>query len=187
MPRPIALVTTRCKAGVLNAAPFSFFNVFSENPALVILGLEVKRDDDTLKDTTNNIKAAKELVINLVDKSLAKPMVQCAAALAAEEDEFEFAGVTSIAFEIVSVPGIAESPVRLECTLFELRPITPRRHLRIAEVKTICAHDSIIDSENLRVNIDAYRPIARLMGKSYAELGEILNLSIPAAPQKEAP
>ena len=182
MPRPIALVTTQSKAGILNAAPFSFFNVFSENPALAILGLEARRDNDSLKDTTRNIEASKELVINLVDRALAKPMVRCAAPLKASQNELKFAGLSSIASRKVSTPGIAEAPVRLECTLFELRQITPRRHLCIAEVQAITARDGIIDPKSLRINLDAYSPIARLMGDSYAELGEVFNIPIPVAP-----
>ncbi|MEO1307767.1 MAG: flavin reductase, partial [Pseudomonadota bacterium] len=74
IPRPIALITTQSLDGVLNAAPFSFFNVFSEDPALAVIGLEAKRGDDALKDTTCNIQDTGELVINLVDRALAEPM-----------------------------------------------------------------------------------------------------------------
>lgn len=180
MPRPIALVTTQCSNGVLNAAPFSFFNIFSEDPALAILGLEARRDNDQLKDTTANIEATGELVINLVDREIAGPMVACAAALAAQDDELAFAGLTPCPSRKVSVPGIMESPVRLECTLFELRQLTPRRHLCIAEVQAVSARDGIIDPQTLHVSLDAYQPIGRLMGDSYAELGSIFELAVPA-------
>ncbi len=182
MPRPIALVTTQSKSGVLNAAPFSFFNIFSEDPALAILGLESRRDSDRIKDTTANIESTGELVINLVDRQLAKPMVDCAAMLAPDDNELEFAGLSPHASRKVSVPGIAQAPMRLECTLFELRQITSRRHLCIAEVQAVSAQPGIIDRESLRVNLDVYRPIGRLMGNSYAELGEVFQLAIPPAP-----
>ncbi|MFK7854926.1 MAG: flavin reductase family protein [Granulosicoccus sp.] len=185
MPRPIALVTTQTSTGLLNAAPFSFFNVFSEAPALAVLGLESRRDNNAIKDTTANIESTGELVINLVDRSIAKPMVACAAALDPEDDELEFAGLTPLASQKVSVPGIAEAPVRLECTLFEMRKITARRHLCIAEVQALSARDGIIDEQSLRINLDAYKPIGRLMGDDYAELGEIFTLSVPSAPIKE--
>ena len=77
--------------------------------------------------------------------------------------------------------------VRLECTLFELRQITPRRHLCIAEVQAVSARDGIIDPQTLHVNLDVYKPIGRLMGESYAELGEIFDLAIPPAPQTAQP
>jgi len=183
MPRPIALVSTQSKSGVLNAAPFSFFNVFSENPALAVLGLEARRDNNQIKDTTANIEATGELVINLVDRNIARQMVDCAAALESEQSEFAFADLTPCASRKVSVPGISEAPVRLECTLFELRQITPRRHLCIAEVQAVSARDGIIDPQTLHVNLDAYKPVGRLMGESYAELGDIFDLAIPTAPR----
>lgn len=187
MPRPIALVTTQSKRGVLNAAPFSFFNIFSEDPALAILGLESRRDNGKIKDTTANIEATGELVINLVDREIAEPMAACAAMLDAEEDELTFAGLTPCPSYKVSVAGIAEAPVRLECRLFEMRQITPRRHLCIAEVQAVSAREGIIDPKSLHVNLDTYRPIGRLMGQSYAELGEVFTIPVPAAPTKEAP
>ena len=78
VPRPIALVTTRNKDGSTNAAPFSFFNVFSEDPPLVVLGLQTK-PDKSLKDTTTNIRNTGEFVVNLVDDKLVGKMVVCAA------------------------------------------------------------------------------------------------------------
>ncbi len=78
VPRPIALVTTRNKDGSTNAAPFSFFNVFSEDPPLVVLGLQTK-PDKSLKDTATNIRNTGEFVVNLVDKKMVKKMVVCAA------------------------------------------------------------------------------------------------------------
>lgn len=184
MPRPIALVTTHSADGVLNAAPFSFFNIFSEDPALAILGLEARRDNDGLKDTTANIRATGELVINLVDRAIAEPMAACAASLPPDADELAFAGLTPFPSAKVSVPGIAEAPVRLECTLFEMRQITSRRHLCLAEVQALSARDGIVDPSNMHISLDAYRPIGRLMGECYAELGEVFEIAVP---EVEAP
>src|SRR5579864_9307133 len=77
VPRPIALVTTLDENGALNAAPFSFFNVFSEDPALVVLGLQ-HRPDGTPKDTTRNIHRCGEFVVHMVDEALASAMNDCA-------------------------------------------------------------------------------------------------------------
>lgn len=120
-----------------------------------------------------------------MDREIAKPMVACAAQLDAEENELIFAGLTPCASHKVSVAGIAEAPVRLECTLFEMRQITARRHLCIAEVQAISAREGLFDAHTLHVNLDNYRPIARLMGESYAELGEIFDIPVPVAPSKE--
>jgi flavin reductase (DIM6/NTAB) family NADH-FMN oxidoreductase RutF len=72
VPRPIALVTTLGREGIVNAALFSFFNVFSENPPLIVLGLQ-HNDDSSPKDTTRNIQKTGEFVVNLVDEAIAKP------------------------------------------------------------------------------------------------------------------
>lgn len=186
IPRPIALVTTLSADGVLNAAPFSFFNVFSEDPALAVLGLEARREDDTLKDTTRNIEATGELVINLVDRDLARPMATCAANLPPEADEVAISGLTPLTSHCVAVPGIQEAPVRLECKLFELRQITQRRHLCIAEVLALSAREGILDPDTLHVNLEAYRPIGRLYGDSYSEVRDPFSVPIPQAPRDDA-
>ncbi|MEL6523593.1 MAG: flavin reductase family protein, partial [Pseudomonadota bacterium] len=80
------------------------------------------------------------------------------------------------------VPGIAEAPIRLECKLFELRQITARRHLCIAEVLALSARDGILDPETYHVDIEAYRPIGRLYGDSYAELASPFEIPVPKVP-----
>ena len=187
IPRPIALVTTQSADGVLNAAPFSFFNVFSEDPALAILGLEARRDNDGLKDTTTNIKATGELVINLVDKELGPAMAACAAPLDAASSEFEFAGLTPAPSLNITVPGIAEAPIRLECKLFEMRHLTERRHLCIAEIVALHARDGIIDPETLYIDLSAYHPLGRLFGDGYFEVASSFDIPVPPRPETESP
>ena len=187
IPRPIALVTTKSTTGVLNAAPFSFFNIFSEDPALAILGMDARHGDDGLKDTTQNILDTGELVINLVDRDLAEAMAACAASLDPDEDELVFAGLTPHASRIISVPGIAEAPVRLECTVFEMRQITPQRHLCLAEIHALSARDGVLDPDTFRVSLENYHPIGRLFGNSYAEVKDAFELPVPNPPRKEAP
>jgi flavin reductase (DIM6/NTAB) family NADH-FMN oxidoreductase RutF len=184
IPRPIALVTSQSADGVMNAAPYSFFNVLSEDPALAVLGLEAKRGSDKLKDTTRNVEATGELVINLVGHDLVGPMAACAANLPPEGDELDFAGLTPLPSKRVSVPGIAEAPIRLECKLFEMRAITPRRHLCIAEVLALSAQEGIFDPETHHVDLSAYRPIGRLYGDSYAELNTPFEVPVPPAPKE---
>jgi hypothetical protein len=86
VPRPIALVTTCDENGIVNAAPFSFFNVFSEDPPLVVLGLQHKADL-TPKDTTRNIRRDGQFVIHLVDEALAAAMNDCAVDFPAGDSE----------------------------------------------------------------------------------------------------
>ena len=93
IPRPIALVTTLGPTGVVNAAPFSFFNMFSESPPLAVLGLQVKPDGG-LKDTSAHIRDRGEFVINLVDEALGQQMNQCAVDFPPEISEIDAAKLT---------------------------------------------------------------------------------------------
>src|SRR3954452_10892682 len=90
VPRPIALVTTLSPTGIVNAAPFSFFNLFSESPPLAVLGLQVKPEGG-LKDTAAHIRDRGEFVINLVDEALSEQMNQCAVDFPTEISEIDVA------------------------------------------------------------------------------------------------
>lgn len=179
VPRPIALVSTISPDGVVNAAPFSFFNVFSEDPALAILGLESRRDTGTIKDTTRNIIESGELVINLADRHMASEMAACAADLGPDRSELDFAGLTATPSHIVAPPGIAEAPIRFECRLFEMRQITPLRHLCIAEILAFHARPGLVDAATLHVDASAYMPVGRLHGTEYCETRDRFNLTVP--------
>ncbi len=186
IPRPIALVTTLSQQGLLNAAPFSFFNVFSEDPALAVLGLETRRDRPGLKDTTRNIQDTQELVINLVDADMGPAMAACASPLDPEDSELDFAGLTPTPSHHVTVPGIAQAPIRLECRLFEMRQITERRHLCIAEILALDARDGIFDPQTHHIDLARYRPLARVSGNGYFEVTDSFDIPVPPPPPKKA-
>ncbi|MEM8701855.1 MAG: flavin reductase family protein [Pseudomonadota bacterium] len=179
VPRPIALVSTVSAAGIVNAAPFSFFNVFSEDPALAVLGLESRRDTGAIKDTTRNIIESGELVINLVDRQMASAMAACAADLGPDQSELDFAGLTQAPSRIVAPPGIGEAPIRFECRLFEMRQITPRRHLCIAEILALSARPGLIETASLKVDTSAYTPVGRLHGTEYCETQDRFQITVP--------
>ena len=114
IPRPIALVTTRSRDGVDNAAPFSFFNVFGEDPPLLVLGLQSK-DIATPKDTTRNIRETNEFVVQLVDEKLAKAMNDCAVDFPENISEFDLINISRAKCKRINVSRIAEAPVAFEC------------------------------------------------------------------------
>ena len=116
VPRPIALVTTVDAAGVVNAAPFSFFNVMGAEPAIAVFA-PADRDDGTLKDTAANLTANAECVIHLCDEAVASKMVECARALPPGVSEVPRAGFTLAPSERVRVPRLVECPVTLSCGL----------------------------------------------------------------------
>jgi flavin reductase (DIM6/NTAB) family NADH-FMN oxidoreductase RutF len=171
VPRPIALVTTIGKDGIINAAPFSFFNVFSEDPALVVLGIQA-RPEGTPKDTLLHIRETGVFVVNLVDEAIAAQMNVCAVDFPTDVSEVTAAGLSLLAGVSVSVPRIAEAPAALECRHHMTLEVGFRRNLVIGNVVRVHARAGVVDPERLYVNLDAYKPVARLSGNLYARLGE---------------
>ena len=161
-PRPIALVTTLNAEGVVNAAPFSFFNVLGTEPAMCAFA-PGDRADGTPKDTARNIRLNHEFVVNLVDEPIAEAMNQCAATLPYGESELQLAGLTTTASSLVKPPRIAESPVSLECVEHSTLHIGDNR-LVIGLIKRLHAREGLVDPKTLRVNIDQLHTIGRMAG-----------------------
>jgi flavin reductase (DIM6/NTAB) family NADH-FMN oxidoreductase RutF len=159
-PRPIALVTTVSLAGVVNAAPFSFFNVFGADPALCAFA-PGDRDDGTPKDTARNIRTTHEFVVNLVDETIAEAMNRCAASLPYGESELPAAGLTAAPSSVVKPPRLIEAPVSLECVEHSTVEIGDNR-LVIGLIKRLHAREGLIDPQTLRVNLDRFFPIGRM-------------------------
>jgi flavin reductase (DIM6/NTAB) family NADH-FMN oxidoreductase RutF len=166
IPRPIALVTTLDANGVVNAAPFSFFNVFSEDPPLVVLGLQ-HRLDRTPKDTTRNVHRDGEFVVNMVDETLATAMNDCAVDFPSGESEVSALGLEISASVDVRVPRLAAAPFSLECKRSVSLAFGPGRELLVGEVLRIHAREGLVDTDNMHVDLAAYRPIGRLFGNLY--------------------
>src|SRR5947209_2654849 len=155
IPRPIALVTTLGPTGVVNAAPFSFFNMFSESPPLAVLGLQV-RPDGGLKDTAAHIRERGEFVINLVDEALGAQMNQCAVDFPPEISEIEAAKLNVLPSEKIKTPRIAEAPAALECRHYTTLEVSAARRLAIGEVVHIHVRGGLWDTEKMRIDMKAY-------------------------------
>jgi flavin reductase (DIM6/NTAB) family NADH-FMN oxidoreductase RutF len=108
-PRPIGWISTQSSAGTLNLAPYSFFNAFNYTPPIIGFA------SIGYKDTLRNIEETGEFVWNMVTRPLAQAMNQTCAAVGPEVNEFELAGLTPMASQVVSVPRVCESPVTFEC------------------------------------------------------------------------
>jgi flavin reductase (DIM6/NTAB) family NADH-FMN oxidoreductase RutF len=179
VPRPIALVTTLGPDGTVNAAPYSFFNVFSEDPALIVLGLQHKPDHSP-KDTTRNIARSGQFVVNLVDEALAEGMNVCAIDFPSDVSEVAVAGLSLKAGIEIPVPHIAEAPFALECRREVSLAFGPQRELLVGEVLRLHARPGLLDGERLRIDTGAYRPVGRLFGDSYARQGDRFTLERPS-------
>ena len=149
LPRPIALVTTVDGNGNVNAAPFSFFNIFSHAPPLVVLGIEGREPAEApLKDTMRNIRTTGSFVVNLVDRALVEAMTICAIDLPSGIDELAAAGLTSAPSRQVAAPRIAASPVQLECReTVSLSLGTRHRNLVVGEIVHLHIRDGLVDEQ----------------------------------------
>ena len=159
-PRPIALVTTLGPDGVVNAAPFSFFNVLGANPPIVGF-CPGDREDGTPKDTARNVRLGHEFVVNLVDEAVAEAMNRTAASLPYGVSEITAAGLTTAPSSVVKPPRIAESPASLECVEWGTLQIGGNR-LIIGLVKRVHVRDEIFDAKTLRVRSENFRVVGRM-------------------------
>lgn len=159
-PRPIAWVTTLGPDGVVNAAPFSFFNVLGANPP--ILGFcPGDREDGAPKDTARNIRMSHEFVVNLVDEKSAEAMNRTAASLPYGVSELQGAGLTTSPSATVRPPRIAESPASLECTEWGTLQIGGNR-LIIGLVKHVYVRDELFDPQTGRIRGELFHVIGRM-------------------------
>lgn len=167
VPRPIAFVTTLDSAGRVNAAPYSFFNVLSHDPPLVVLGVDM-RPDRSDKDTAANIRRAEEFTVNIVDEDIAEQMNICAVAFDPGVDELAEAGLSAAPSAQVRPPRIAESPASLECRRFITVEIGEGRSIILGRVVHMHLRDDIVDPERLRVDPARLKAVGRLGGFGYA-------------------
>ena len=168
VPRPIALVTARDRAGRINAAPFSFFNVMSQTPPLVVLGIE-GRPDGTPKDTVQFPRETGEFVVNMVDFAMAEAMNVCAVDFPPGEDELAAAGLTAVASAKVGAPRIAEAPASLECRQHAVFEIAPNgRSILVGEVVHLHVRDdAFADADRLYLDPGRLDIVGRLGGTGY--------------------
>ncbi|NIK79127.1 flavin reductase (DIM6/NTAB) family NADH-FMN oxidoreductase RutF [Paenibacillus castaneae] len=180
IPRPIAFVSTLSSEGVLNAAPFSFFNIVTANPPMV--SVSVQRTNGARKDTARNAIEAGEFVVHISDESYIEAINKTAASLPPDESEVALAGLTAVASERISVPGIAEARIRMECVLEQSLSLggtegSPACDLLIGRV--VCFHVEEELLEQGRINAEALAPVSRLAGNDYAKLGEQFSMERP--------
>lgn len=178
IPRPVAWVTTLGEGGQVNAAPYSFFNVFGQDPALIVLGLE-HRKDGTLKDTTANIRRTGEFVVNIASPDLLDEMVGTATAYPEAVSEPEALGLALESSAKVAPPRLAAAPISIECVQLQTLNFSAERDLVIGRAVAMAARDGLIDAETWRVEWQGDYPVARLFGERYAKLDELAPRAVP--------
>ena len=175
IPRPIAWISTVNEAGVNNCAPFSFFNVLSEEPPLCIVSFNVRSDGAT-KHTVKNIHRTGEFVVNLVDEATANAMHLSSYEYAEDESEFEKTGLTPAPCSVVGHPRIAEAAASFECKLWKHMEIGPGRELIFGQMVVVHAREGVIDPATKRVSEAAYLPVGRLFAARYCTTRQRFNL-----------
>jgi flavin reductase (DIM6/NTAB) family NADH-FMN oxidoreductase RutF len=175
IPRPIAWVSTWSENGVANCAPFSFFNVISEEPPLCILSFNW-RSDGLLKHTLKNIRRTGEFVVNLADEGTANAMHASGAEIPESESEFSLSRLTAVPARMVKHPRIAEAAASLECRVERRIQFGPEREMVVGEILFIHAREGIIDPATKRISEQHYRPIGRLYATRYCTTRQRFNL-----------
>lgn len=178
-PRPIALVTTLNANGIVNAAPFSFFNAIAFDPCLVVLGLEA-RPDGSPKDTSANIRNSREFVVNIVDFAMAEKMNLCSTPLPPDESEISLSGFTALPSCAVTPPRLAEAPAALECTRHTTLELGVRREIVVGEVKAVAVRQNLVDPETLNVDPNGLDSVGRLGGSLYTRTRDSFEMKPPA-------
>lgn len=178
-PRPIAWVTTLNEDGSVNAAPFSFFNLFGAEPPLVIFA-PGDRDDGSPKDSARNCRRTGEFVVNLVDEALAEVMVKTSASVPYGVSETAREDLETAASSAVLVPRIAAAPAALECRVHSIQQIGENR-IVFGIVHRVHVREEFFESETMRVLGEKFHPIGRMASPNwYCKTNELFEIARPS-------
>jgi flavin reductase (DIM6/NTAB) family NADH-FMN oxidoreductase RutF len=174
VPRPIAFVSTKSINGILNLAPFSYFNGVCSKPPTIMFAPARRGYDGLTKDTLNNIRNTKEFVVNLVSEEIVEPMVKCATDYDKEIDEFKISNLTPIDSDKISSPRVKESKVSYECklnTIVEIGKAEPGAgFVVIGTIVMFHIQDDVY--KDGRIDLKTLNPIGRLAGNSYTRVSD---------------
>lgn len=177
IPRPIGWIATVDKNGVNNLAPFSYFNAVGEDPPHVMFS--TVRGNDTNKDTLNNVLENGQFVVNMVTEELTEQMNKTSEAVTSDVDEFVLAGLTPIPSVKVKPMRVKESKVTFECEMVHHYFLEDHQRggacIIIGRIVMMHYDDSVL-LDNYKINLETYKPIARLAGSNYSKLGEIFSI-----------
>ena len=180
-PRPICFASTMDKEGNVNLSPFSFFNLFSSNPPVVIFSPARRVRDNTTKHTLENVKEVPEVVINIVDYHMVQQTSLASCEYPKGVDEFVKAGFTKEAATLVRPPMVKESKAKLECRVIEVKPLGENGgagNLVICEVLRLHIDDSLLNEEK-KFDQAKFELVARLGGDWYCRVGPENLFTVP--------
>lgn len=179
IPRPVAFVTSQSKDGIVNAAPFSYFNIAATDPPM--LSVSFQRKNGVLKDSAKNIIDTGEFVIHIVDEENVTEVNKTAATLPSDESEIEVTNLKLVASDKVSVPAVRNAKARFECTLEKAIELGPdgktTADFIIGKIEKFHIAEEIYESG--KINYDELRAVSRLAGHDYAKVGEVFSIARP--------
>jgi flavin reductase (DIM6/NTAB) family NADH-FMN oxidoreductase RutF len=185
-PRPICFASTIDRDGNVNLSPFSFFNLFSSDPPIVIFSPARRVRDNTTKHTLENVKEVPEVVINIVDYDMVRQTSLASCEFPRGVNEFQKAGFTQEAATLIKPPMVKESKVKMECRVNEIKILGSSGgagNLVICEVLRMHIDESILD-DNKRIDQRKLNHVARLGGDWYCKVDET-NLFIVEKPNMQ--
>ena len=181
VPRPIAFVSTIDKEGNVNLSPFSFFNVFSINPPILIFSPSRRVRDNSTKHTLENVREVDEVVVNMVNFAMVEQTSLASVEFPKGVNEFEKAGFTAIASEKVRPPRVKESPVSFECKVKNVISLGDQGgagNLVVCEVILMHIQEEVLDKEG---SIDPLKldAVARMGGDYYCHVNQQSMFTVP--------
>jgi flavin reductase (DIM6/NTAB) family NADH-FMN oxidoreductase RutF len=178
VPRPIAWVSTICRDGSLNLAPFSFFNGVGGQPPTIMFSVSLRAGSD--KDTLRNVRDGREFVLHIVDERLAEKMNATSGEYSYGDSEFAHAGLTTAKSVIVAPPRVAEAAIAMECRVIQIVPVgNTGNTIVIGEIVLYHLRDGLLRNGYL-VDATLLKPVARLGGEEYATLGRVFKMPRPS-------
>lgn len=180
-PRPICFASTIDKKGQVNLSPFSFFNLFSSNPPIVIFSPARRVRDNTIKHTLENVMEVPEVVINMVTYDMVQQQSLASCEFAKEVNEFQKAGFTEESATLVRPPMVKESKVKMECRVQEIKSLGDQGgagNLVICEVLCLHIDDALLDAQQ-KIDPRQLPLVARLGGDWYSVVNEQSLFQVP--------
>lgn len=177
IPRPIGWISTVDANGINNLAPFSYFNAVGEDPPHVMFS--TVRGNHTNKDTLNNVLANRQFVVNMVTENVVEQMNQTSQTVDSDVDEFQLAGLTPIPSVKIKPMRVKESKVTFECEMVHHYFLEDHKNggacIIVGRIVMMHYDDSVL-LDNYKINLETYKPVARLAGSNYSKMGEIFSI-----------
>lgn len=177
IPRPIGWISSISEDGINNLAPFSYFNMLGDDPPHVMFS--TRRDNNTNKDTLNNVLSTKQFVVNMVTEDVVEQMNTTSQSIPSNESEFDLANLTPIPSIKIKPMRVKESPIHFECELVHHYFLEDNKQGGACVLigRIIMMHyDERMLLDNYKINLENYKPVARLAGSNYAKIGELFSI-----------